>query len=502
MQFEAAQNSAPIAVPGASPSRVDLNSTAQMLGSSPRDRLVGASPRRAGSLCKSPSKSTFTQALPVCAAIEEAASELDGYDVDGSADTIEEELSKVGLITHNLAKALEITEPDAGTKERVTTIINAYKDKLASRTSTHMGYPYNLDFDYGPLECLQKFMINNLGDPFIESNYGVHSREFEIGVLNWFAKLWEIEREEFWGYVTNCGTEGNLHGILVGRETLPDGILYSSVETHYSVFKAARMYRMDAVEIDTLESGEMDYAHFRAKLMENQDRPAIVNVNIGTTVRGAVDDLDKVLAILDECGFDESNFYIHCDGALFGMMIPFVKKAPKVSFKKPIGSVSVSGHKFVGAPVPCGVVMTRLKLIKSVSSDVEYLNSRDATIMGSRNGHAPIYLWYTLTMKGYSGIQKDVELCLSNAHRLMEMLQDAGIQTMLNELSSTVVFERPEEEAFVRKWQLACESDIAHVVVMPNISVEKLETFVKELVESRERVKLRKTNGHALTNGV
>jgi hypothetical protein len=35
----------------------------------------------------------------------------------------------------------------------------------------------------------------------------------------------------------------------------------------------------------------------------------------------------------------------------------------------------------------------------ALSSDVEYLNSRDATIMGSRNGHAPIYLWYTLTRK-------------------------------------------------------------------------------------------------------
>mmetsp|Transcript_5014 Transcript_5014/g.14462 ORF Transcript_5014/g.14462 Transcript_5014/m.14462 type:complete len:496 (+) Transcript_5014:163-1650(+) len=480
----AASASSPVAVPARDSSAVDLNSTAQLLGSSPRDLLIGASPRRAGPRSP-PSTSIFSQALPVCPAIKEQAEEV----LAEETDSIAEELIKVGLITHNLATALEISEPDAGTRERVATIINAYKDKLASRTSTHMGYPYNLDFDYGPLECLQKFMINNLGDPFIESNYGVHSREFEIGVLNWFAKLWEIERDEFWGYVTNCGTEGNLHGILVGRETLPDGILYSSVETHYSVFKAARMYRMDAVEIDTLESGEMDYGHFRAKLMENQDRPAIVNVNIGTTVRGAVDDVDKVLAILDECGFDESNFYIHCDGALFGMMIPFVKKAPKVSFKKPIGSVSVSGHKFVGAPVPCGVVMTRLNLIKSVSSDVEYLNSRDATIMGSRNGHAPIYLWYTLTMKGYSGIQKDVELCLTNAHRLMEMLEAAGIQTMLNELSSTVVFERPQEEAFVRKWQLACESDIAHVVVMPNISIEKLEMFVKELVESRERVK-------------
>jgi histidine decarboxylase len=50
-----------------------------------------------------------------------------------------------------------------------------------------MGYPYNLDFDYGPLEGLQRFMINNLGDPFIESNYGVHSREFEVGVLHWCA---------------------------------------------------------------------------------------------------------------------------------------------------------------------------------------------------------------------------------------------------------------------------------------------------------------------------
>ncbi len=35
----------------------------------------------------------------------------------------------------------------------------------------------------------------------------------------------------------------------------------------------------------------------------------------------------------------------------------------------------------------------------ALSTDVEYLNSRDATIMGSRNGHAPIYLWYTLTRK-------------------------------------------------------------------------------------------------------
>lgn len=56
-----------------------------------------------------------------------------------------------------------------------------YTKKLVERTNHHMGYPYNLDFDFGALEGLTKFSINNLGDPFIESNYGVHSREFEVG---------------------------------------------------------------------------------------------------------------------------------------------------------------------------------------------------------------------------------------------------------------------------------------------------------------------------------
>jgi histidine decarboxylase len=44
------------------------------------------------------------------------------------------------------------------------------------------------------------------------------------------------------------------------REVLPDGILYASRDSHYSVFKAARMYRMEAVKVDTLLSGEIDCA--------------------------------------------------------------------------------------------------------------------------------------------------------------------------------------------------------------------------------------------------
>uniref|UniRef100_A0ACD5WPY7 Uncharacterized protein n=1 Tax=Avena sativa TaxID=4498 RepID=A0ACD5WPY7_AVESA len=244
------------------------------------------------------------------------------------------------------------------------------------------------------------------------------------------------------------------------------------------------MYRVECVKIDTLVSGEMNCTDFKSKILRNLGKPAIVNVNIGTTVKGAIDDLDRIIKTLEKCGFRD-RFYIHCDGALAGLMMPFIKQAPKVTFEKPIGSVSVSGHKFIGCPVPCGVVITRLDHVKVLSTDIEYLSSRDATIMGSRNGHAPMFLWYTLNKKGYIGIRKEVQKCLRNAHYLTDRLKDMGISAYLNALSSTVVFERPHDEAFVHKWQLACEGSIAHVVVMPNVNVEKLDDFVEELAAKR-----------------
>lgn len=149
--------------------------------------------------------------------------------------------------------------------------------------------------------------------------------------------------------------------------------------------------------------------------------------------------------------------------------------------------MSVSGHKFVGCPMPCGVQITRLEHVNVLSRNVEYLASRDSTIMGSRNGHAPIFLWYTLNRKGYRGFQKEVQKCLRNAHYLKDRLRDSGIGAMLNELSSTVVFERPHDEEFTRRWQLACQGNIAHVVVMPNITIEKLDKFLEEFVEKRTK---------------
>ncbi|KAL6851554.1 hypothetical protein ACP4OV_020487 [Aristida adscensionis] len=402
----------------------------------------------------------------------------------------------------DVGRLFEIDEPPEdeleGKQRRygMENLLGHYRKHLQDKSVYHLGYPFNLVMDFDILKQFQNMHINNLGDAFIESNYGVHSRQFEVAVLDWFAHIWEIPKDHYWGYITNGGTEGNMHGLLVGRELFPEGIIYASRESHYSIFKVAKIYRLRCIKIETCVSGEINCSDFRSKLLQNATRPAIVNVNIGTTMKGATDDVDEIIRTLESCGFQD-RYYIHCDGALAGLMMPFIKHAPKITFTKPIGSISVSGHKLIGCPMPCGIVMTRLKNIDLVlSTNIEYVASRDATISGSRNGHAPIYLWYALKNLGHRGIYMEVEKCLKNAHFLKSSLNKIGVSAFLNSLSITVVFERPKDDTFVRKWQLACEGNIAHIVVMSNVTIEILSRFVEEFARNRSAL-LQKT-GHTL----
>lgn len=373
------------------------------------------------------------------------------------------------------------------TEAEVAEILQDFDEYLKERTRNHLGYPYNLQFDSQELAPFLQYSINNLGDPFVESNYGVHSRMFEVEVLDFFASIWEIPLKDYWGYTTTCGTEGNLLGILYGREKLPDGVLYCSRDSHYSVPKAGKLYRIPVALVKSQLSGEMDYDDFREQLRKNKDKPAIVSLNAGTTVKGAVDSLHEIKVALEEEGFTPDRTFIHCDGALAGMLLPFHdgkgRRSNQVSFAQGMDSICISGHKMLGCPMPCGVVITRKEHMQRFCSTIEYLNSNDTTIMGSRNGQASLAMWHALQKKnGMEGLTKDVVRCFENAVYLHKRMVDAGYSAMLNKYSTTIVFEKPSAET-VHTWQLACVTNIAHVVVMPSSSREKLDRFFADYVE-------------------
>jgi len=357
-----------------------------------------------------------------------------------------------------------------------TNWIESYQQYLIERTKNHAGYPYNLKYDYSRLLSFFEFSINNLGDPFIESNYKIHSRFFEQEVLAFFAELYQAQ--DWWGYVTTSGTEGNLYGLLLGRESYPDGIIYASADSHYSVAKAARFFKIPHFVVQSQLNGEMDYTDLQSKLDPNY--PAIINLNIGTTLKGAVDNLDRILEVLEVRGI--KNFYIHCDGALGGMLVPYLE--PEwVSFKRSIHSLAISGHKFIGCPFPCGIVLTHKALVEKLSSSIEYIGSKDTTIGGSRNGHAPLFLYHAIQQRQHL-FQQEAWECVDKATYLYSQLKQAGLYCLLNPYSTTVVFPQPKA-AITQKWQLATQGNLAHVVVMQNHSYELLDHLGAELLENQ-----------------
>lgn len=360
----------------------------------------------------------------------------------------------------------------------ITKKLGNFLQQIEERSHFHAGYPYNLTCDYSEIIKSFNFMLNNAGDPYVEPDFGLHSRQFEQEVLSFFAQLYKIPEYKFWGYVTAGGTEGNLYGIFLAREIYPNGILYSSQDSHYSIPKAARLFRIKHQVVDSQINGEMDYEHFEELISQNRHCPAIINLNIGSTVKGAIDNLDKVLEILDR--YQIKNYYIHCDAALSGLILPFLDGAPQINFQKPIDSVAISA-KFMGSPLPCGVVLTKKKWVERVETMIEYIGSKDTTILGSRNGHTPLILWYALQSRGYNGLAKEAKTCIRNAQYLFQQLQLREYPCMLNKFSTTVVFKKPSER-LIKKWQLATFENWVHIVVMQNIDREKIDTFIDELV--------------------
>ena len=294
-------------------------------------------------------------------------------------------------------------------QQDVETRLNQLLNTIKGVDQRQVGYPTNQNFDYSPLIPFLKYSINNVGDPFHQTNYWANTHEFEREVILHFAQLTGLEPDNAWGYVTSGGTEGNMYGLYLARELHPDGMLYFSEEAHYSILKNARVLNMPHTTIKRQHDGEIDYDDLRDMLTVHQDRPAIILATIGTTMRGAVDDIPTIRQIIDELGIEEH--YIHADAAFSGMILPYVDDPQPFGFDAGINSISISGHKLIGAPLPCGVVVTRKHLVETLGRAVELIGVNDTTLSGSRNALTPLMLWYAINRYGEDVWRETVRAC-------------------------------------------------------------------------------------------
>ena len=265
-----------------------------------------------------------------------------------------------------------------------------------------------------------------------------------------------------------------------------------------------------------------------AKLVEffaAKGYPILVIFNYGTTFKGAYDDVEAagnaLIPILKKYGlyerkvcydpkdptkFDIRNgFWFHVDGALGASYMPFIEKAyeqdkisqrgPNFDFRLPfVHSLVMSGHKWIGAPWPCGVYMTKVKHQLAPPDDPEYIGAPDTTFAGSRNGFSAMILWDYLAKTSYEGqIEKALrtEELADYAYRQLKELEQHLKQDLWVErspLSLTIRF-RKASPCIIFKYSLSGETlyvdgekrDYNHIFMMEHVTKERIESLICDL---------------------
>ncbi|MEM7473870.1 MAG: pyridoxal-dependent decarboxylase, partial [Planctomycetota bacterium] len=225
-----------------------------------------------------------------------------------------------------------------------------------------------------------------------------------------------------------------------------------------------------------------DYEDLRATIELHRDVPPIILANIGTTMHGAVDNLDRIREILKS--FAITRYYLHADAALSGMLLPWVDDPQPFSFDAGLDSISVSGHKFIGSPMPCGVVLAKRANVDRVAQSVEYVGCSDTTIAGSRNAITPIVLWLAIQRWGEEGFRRRMQYSLDLADYAIAKFREHDIEAWRHPNSITVVFPRPSKSV-IERWQIAPSEAIAHIITLPHVTTKMVDKVVAEIASTR-----------------
>jgi histidine decarboxylase len=298
----------------------------------------------------------------------------------------------------------------------------------------------------------------------------------------------------------------------------------------------------------TYGSGRIDIDKLKVLVdyFAGKGHPIIVSLNFGSTFKGALDDVQKVCDTLlpvfvkhklherevtytSGAKHKRRGFWIHVDGALGAGYVPFLRMAaeedkyafkpdseiPKFDFgvtsksgnvtKDMVSSIAVSGHKWMGAPFPTGVFMTKVKYQMQPPDKAEYIGSLDTTFAGSRNGFSPIVLWDHLAKHPYD---RQVSL-ITHSQRMAAYLEQQLIRLeeywikkrkkekgflhiARSPLAITVRFRKPNAR-IVAKWSLSTvtmlmtpgnletKAEMAHVFLMSSATQDKIDAFIADL---------------------
>ncbi|PVH95142.1 putative glutamate decarboxylase [Periconia macrospinosa] len=201
------------------------------------------------------------------------------------------------------------------------------------------------------------------------------------------ARLFGLSGPYSGGITQPGGSASNFNSVLIARHrampfinekgtSAQQLVMFTSVDSHYSLEKAARMSGIGSqgvYKIPTDSEGRMSVPALRKAILDARSsgkHPFYVNATAGTTVRGAYDPIEEIASVCKEFGL-----WLHLDGSLGGSAIFSGQQSWRLKGSERADSITINPHKMLGVPVTCSFLLGNdLRQFRSANSiDAGYL---------------------------------------------------------------------------------------------------------------------------------
>jgi len=348
--------------------------------------------------------------------------------------------------------------------------------------------------------------VHTLGDKHEDFFKGTHEIEKDL-IKICAEEIFGAEPQSYDGYVASGGTEANIEALWIYRNfylqeykaDLSDIAVIYSADTHYSIPKAINLLGVKGIEINvdekTREINLKDLELILHDVLLAGYKYFIVNVNMSTTMFGSVDDINKIVDLLD---LFHLNYKIHIDGAYGGFIFPFTNTENPFTFKnKAISSFSIDGHKMLQAPYGTGIFLIRKDFLKYVcTNEAGYVKGKDYTLCGSRSGANAVCVWMILRTHGSIGWSVKMHQLVDRANSICERLNEMGVKYFRHPYLNIVTIDANFMSGeLARKYHLVPDNheekpNWYKIVVMPHVKQGIIDKFLSELKnEQQNRVK-------------
>jgi len=397
-------------------------------------------------------------------------------------------------------------------EERTNRISIALQDNVNFSKDISLGYPaskldgkvFNDDAPFlRDAPILQTYVANpnNIGC----HTYGTSEKAFkgtheiEREVLNVIAvDIFKSEPNAFDGYISPGGTEANIYALWMFRNyfinvcgaRLNEIAILASVDTHYSIPKAANLLQLDwlkvSVDFDTRQIDKALLNELVTNAVQSGKKYFIVISNMGTTMFGSVDNPEDYISVLEQHNL---LYKLHIDGAYGGFVYPFNNQESKINFENPkISSITIDAHKMLQAPYGTGVFICRKGYIENVlTKEAEYVEGMDLTLCGSRSGTNAVAVWMILFTYGPNGWFEKVSVLQMRTSFLCKELDKLGIAYFRDSFMNIVTIKSNHiPKTIAARYTLvpqqhSNENQWYKIVLMDHVEVEHLTTFIEDL---------------------